>query len=41
MQPVQPGQRKVAVFVPARRNFVATDVFVPPGKKPLPVTVND
>jgi serine/threonine-protein kinase len=41
MLPVLPGQRKIAVFVPERRAFAATEVNVPPGKKPLPVTVPD
>jgi hypothetical protein len=41
MIPVRPGQHKVAAFVPARRTFAATEVKVPPGKKPLPVTLGD
>jgi eukaryotic-like serine/threonine-protein kinase len=41
MLPVIPGQRKIAVFVPARRGFADIEVSVPPGKKPLPVTVPD
>jgi hypothetical protein len=41
MLPVNPGLRKISVYVPARRGFVDTDVSVPAGPKPLPVRIND
>ena len=41
MLPVNPGLRKISVYVPARRGFVSTDVTVPAGSKPLPVRIKD
>jgi len=41
MVPVGPGRRKIAVYVPNRRGFAATEVDVSVSPKPLPVTVRD
>ncbi|MBN2574744.1 MAG: PEGA domain-containing protein [Deltaproteobacteria bacterium] len=41
MLPVLPGQRKIAVFVPARRDFVSNEVLVRSGPKPQSVTLQD
>lgn len=41
MLPVLPGRRKVGVFVPMRRAAVSTEVDVPKGPKPFPVTLQD
>jgi serine/threonine protein kinase len=39
--PVIPGKHKIAVFVPVRRGVVETDVEVPPGRRPVSVTLSD